>query len=90
MLTSKETSFKAPLGQRLVKTDEFNLNYLCLSLLMSCTVVSVDVALVFGQSAGRANVVASCVWCGFYLMLENRRFLTASAGCVAVRLTKDV
>lgn len=62
MLTSKETSFKAPLGQKLVKTDEFNLNYLFLSVLMPYTVVSVDVALVFSQSAGRANVVASCVW----------------------------
>lgn len=89
-MTSKETSFKAPSGQKLIKTDEFNLNYLCLSLLMPCTAVSVDGALVFSQSAGRANVVASCVWCGFHLMLQNRRFLIASAGCVAVRLTKDV
>lgn len=61
MLTSKETSFKAPLGQKLVKTDEFNLNYLLLSVLIPYTVVSVDVALVFSQPAGRANVVASCV-----------------------------
>lgn len=56
MLTSRETSFKATIGQNIFLIYEFKLISLCLSPLILFTVVFVDVALAFSHSGGKANV----------------------------------
>lgn len=62
MLTSKEMSFKAMLGQNIFLIYEFKLTSLCLSLLILFAVVFIDMALAFSHSGGKANVASCVLW----------------------------